>query len=420
MGQNKIFQELETIRVAENVWHDIKIGDQVLWDFENARLTVRDIVIWNIPFRDQRQRRYYGGLDFVQYNVISWIVAKDKEKNKIKLFTIKKDKHIPDDIEEYTNITYNIQTIIPRLNKAIGKGFWRIFDIEEKRESIGSEIIIRLLNRIKEIKTLADEIHLLDSFSEREQKINEIINNIHQANTDEIATIQNTLLYQQQQEDAEQYWKESLSNKIWGKLGEDIQCYLKTGKSVYSFLESISIENPDWTAANVEFCKAIELELNQKFIAPFGKWLKYKQPMKLDLLLCSSDKLPTRDDWYKLLTEVDLSPIGESKHGIPLGSIRWSLLHLGQNTHSKKRPDKRYDRLFLLLTKYIGRSNDECRKFFYSLPNELNELIITRNNSLHTEFLERNKLDTFISKLQRLLPQVVNMIDLLPTIEDRQ
>lgn len=400
---HRAFQGLETIYIPENMIEKVNVGDKVNWDFEKEQLTVGENIIWNIP---ASRGRYYGCIDSYRHKVISWVAA--KEGRKLKIFTSVDLKNSYGEIlkpTESESIEKHISEILPRLRKTIGKGFWQFFD---EQSNIPPKSIIRLLNRIAEIKVLANEIYLLDTLSEREQKINEIINKICQVNADEIPVIRDEIASHPKFnfENIEKDWREKLSENVWKNLEEDAKTFLKTGEIVYRFLDTLSIPNIDWASANVEFCKAIELELNRKIMNQFGQWLKNKNRDGLTTLISMFNWKYDRYEWKKFLLNSKKSKDAKTT----LGTIRWIFQNLRELESDKSKNTPFEKKLLFLFDEFIDELGDSSRYFLKNLPDELDELIITRNGSLHTQFLEKEKVDKFVSKLERLLPEMNNFL----------
>lgn len=399
---HRAFQCLETFYVSPNIAQHIHIGDEVTWDFERERLVIKNLEIWKIPVN---RERYYGGLDSHRHKILSWVVA--KEDNKIKLFTCADLLHPHADSIKSTesqDIVQNLDRILPRLKKAIGKGFWKIF---ENDDNFKSASLITLLTRISEIKTLADEVYLLESFTEREQKIVEIIDRIQQVNAEEIPQIRREIAenIKYDLKNIEDCWKQRLPSEVWNKLNEKVKDYLKTGEVVYRFLDELSVESTyraDWTCANVEFCKAVEVELNQKIIRRFGNWLR-NNLTGLDLVLLYSNRVSKTDFWRKYLNGVKESNFTTT---IPIGTIQWTFKELFKT--DRETDNDFYKGLFRLLENFSAELDNKKRGFLNELSEELSELVMTRNGSLHTEFLRRKKVDRFVVKLQELFPKLAD------------
>ena len=397
---HRAFQCLETFYLAPDIASRVKIGDRVDWNFERGVLTVRDMAIWEIPLN---RDRYYGGIDFHRHKLISWIVA--KEEQKVKIFTSVELKHpygaIPS--TENQDIAGNWDIILPRLTGMIGKGFWKIF---EHNEHITSKTLISLLDRVREIKSIADEVHTLETLSEREQKFVEIIDRIQQVNTEEIPQIRQEIAESHHEYDLdhiENSWKKRLSGEVWSNLDAKVQKYLKTGELVYGFLDGAPIENLDWTCANVEFCKAIEIELNCRIVAEFGRWLR-RNLTTLDIVLDNANAVPENDFWLKFLKNAQRTS-NVTAITIPIGSIQWAFRELYKT--NRRRRNSFHNGLFRLLEKFSDELEANRKEILNDLPQALSELVRTRNGSLHTEFLRRKKVDSFVAKLQELFPKLI-------------
>lgn len=391
---HRSFQCLETVYVPKELASNISIGDLVFWDIKNEQLNINNKAKVKLYIRN---RKYYNCIDFDRHNVISWVAA--KEGRKIKIFTtvdLKNPYGKTLEPTESESIKRNIDIILPQLQNGIGKGFWQSFDSEDRQIP---NSINQLLLEVANVKILAEDIFLLDSLTEREIKISEILDKIRQINSQEIPKIKDELLPSSdfKIENIEEYWTNRLSHNTWNALNSNVKRYLETGELVYRFLDTVNIPDLDWTSANVEFCKAVELELQQKIFKSFGKWL-LKRDGTLSALFSSFDWEGDKYMWYNFIRNAKNNKDTE----ITLGSINWVFKNLKELQNDRAKLTRFEKELLFNFDEFISGIEQRHRDFLLNLPKVLNEIIKTRNGSLHTKFLERKKVDTFKTRLETI------------------
>lgn len=391
------FQILQTIYLDladKSNLDQIEIGDQINWDFNNRKLKIGSITLSVKQFPEKIARQ---SID----SIICWIVAKDKDK--IKLFCVLKDsiKNHREEVSkvpprkiiynrEKTAIEKNIHHIAPVMEKAIGKGFWQIFENDQEELIIGS-----LMRRIMEIKSQADEIYLITDPSHKEQLISQIIDAIDELVRAEIA------LEKFEVDNIRGYWEKKLSEingvKVWQFLNRETKSYLETGELVCRFLDSQPNLKVDWTAVNVEYYKAIEVEINQKIFQKFLQWLKNQRKSTLKKLSSKEAEKELFNQTYRFLTKDE---------SLTLGSFQYIFSKLSKGDEEDKF---NAESIFLEeLRNFIElKLGEESQQFIEKISKLLRGLDKTRNKSIHSDILGRDYMKDCIARMNDLIPEII-------------
>ncbi|HEY9851669.1 MAG TPA: hypothetical protein V6D28_19515 [Leptolyngbyaceae cyanobacterium] len=386
------FQILQTIYLADESNLDkIEIGKKINWDSKNSKLKVGSITISVKQF----PKNIAGhSID----SMICWIVA--KENDKIKLFCVlnKNDREVGSKVtpkktifnSEKIAIEENVDRIAPVMEKAIGKGFWQVFENDQQELIIGS-----LMRRVMEIKSQADEIYLITDPSHKEQLISQIIDAIDELVRAEIA------LEKFDVDNIRRYWEEKLSEingvKVWQSLNRETKSYLETGELVCRFLDNQPNLKVDWTAVNVEYYKAIEVEINQKLFKKFRQWLKTERTSTFKNLCSEEAKKQLHQQTYSFIAK---------NESLTLGSFQYIFSKLDEG--SEKCKFNAEGTFLELLENFIEfKLGEESQQFIEKISNLLRGLDKTRNKSIHSDFLGRDYMKNCVAKMNDLIPEII-------------
>jgi carbamoyltransferase len=292
-----------------------------------------------------------------------------------------------------------------------------------KKESYTSKILSDFSSRIRKIRRSAKGLRSRADLSDPKQLIAEIVEQIHLLSLSYIPKFQKEVTDKLgyvppvfSQEYVVTYWKVALSGQsweapeVWEGLDRGTQAHLTTGGLLFTFFSMQPSPYNNLTSIIIEFCKAIEVELNQKLIVPFLRWLRAERPDDMQSLLSSITEEERKDGWFQIICQSAASSTVACRSQLPLETIGWALYNLaGYNTQGGVKPAEQ--RLLSLIRRYLDRlGNRQKGDFFELLPRTLSHLITIRNNSLQTDNSSREETPGLSGGVQRLLIELIRKL----------
>lgn len=86
-----------------------------------------------------------------------------------------------------------------------------------------------------------------------------------------ISTVENSSVYEKLSSIVNDYMEEDLGEVVWRKLEEKSRKFIMTAEVLSDFLYMFD-NQLDYASPTLNYCKAVENELNEKFVGPFKKY----------------------------------------------------------------------------------------------------------------------------------------------------
>ncbi|MCT4776388.1 MULTISPECIES: hypothetical protein [Exiguobacterium] len=86
-----------------------------------------------------------------------------------------------------------------------------------------------------------------------------------------VSTVKNSSVYERLSSIVNEYMEEELGELVWGKLEEKSRKFIMTAEVLSDFIYMFD-DQLDYASPTINYCKAVENELNEKFVGPFKKY----------------------------------------------------------------------------------------------------------------------------------------------------
>jgi carbamoyltransferase len=291
-----------------------------------------------------------------------------------------------------------------------------------KRQSFRSLSSALLLSKVRNIKARVNKPdHIKDPLAIERMK-DKALEKIHLATVqalrdydEEIHQYLGCTLPDFNPETFDRFWREMLFDQVWESFHKDTQASMITAGLAHSLLTKYPDRKKDWTPVEVEVLRAIEIELNNKLITPFGLWLRDQRLVELNDLLSSANQT-IRDPWLRFLRSVRKNNRTVSDIRLPVGSICWAF----GKAYESAREDQTLDvqpyqqSLLNLLAQFASRSQDQrWEKLLTFIREQMGIIGVARQESLRTEFLDRYKTTDLTEKMPILAMRLGEVSELL-------
>lgn len=291
-----------------------------------------------------------------------------------------------------------------------------------KRQSFPSQSSALLLSKVGKIKGRVNEPdHIKDPLAIERMK-DRALERIHRATVralrdydEEIHRYLGCTLPDFKPETFDRFWRAMLSDRVWESFHKDTQDSMITGGLGYSLLTRYPERKKDWTPVQVELLRAIEIELNDKLIEPFGLWLRGQGGAELDDLLSSADQT-IQDPWLRFLKSVRKKDKELNEIRLPVGSICWAFgkAFEGAREGQIQGVQPYQQSLLNILAQFANHSQDQQWEGLLKFIREQLEMIsVVRQESLRAEFLDRYKTTDLTEKMPVLAMQLGELRQLI-------
>ncbi len=116
--------------------------------------------------------------------------------------------------------------------------------------------------------------------------------------------------------------EDRVGRQSWQAFSEQTRCYLATAEHVYTMLIEQE-EKPDYSLVGMELCKALETELNRRFVEPFKVYLNGKKSEFLSINKTGQNK--ERPSYFSYLAKVIDQANYPEVNSLTLGQYHFTL-----------------------------------------------------------------------------------------------